>query len=371
VFHVKRSPLRHLEGALSELDNANLRRRRPAPQPFDTTSFCANDYLGLAAISVETSGNPGAAASRLIVGERAEHAALERAVSEWLGTENALVFTSGYAANVGLISALAGRGDLIVSDERNHASIIDGARLSRAHVEVVPHLEPTAVERALSSHPGGHRWVVTEGYFSMDADSPDFPALREICDASDAALIVDEAHSIGVLGPNGRGVAAQQGVVPDALVGTFGKALGAGGAFVAGSSLLVDWLWNRARSFVFSTGLSPLVAQCALRGIQTAQARPELRTRTAQVAQTLRAELAALGKPAAGYGHILPVLFGTPHAAMDAMARLGELGMQVQAIRPPTVAAGTSRLRIAASARHSEQDVVNAVAAFRRVFGDR
>ena len=299
---MKQSPLRHLEGELAELDAANLRRRRPAPQPFDATSFCSNDYLGLAAISVETSGNPGAAASRLIVGERAEHAALERALSEWLGTESALVFTSGYAANVGLLSALAGRDDLIVSDERNHASIIDGARLSRAHVEIVPHLDTVAVEQALSRHSSGRRWVVTEGYFSMDADSPNFRTLRAICDTHDAALIVDEAHSVGVLGPDGRGVTAEQGVTPDALVGTFGKALGAGGAFVVGSAVLVDWLWNRARSFVFSTGLSPLVAQCALRGVRTAQARPELRARTAQVAQTLRAELTALGKPAAGYG---------------------------------------------------------------------
>jgi 8-amino-7-oxononanoate synthase len=368
---VKQSPLRHLESALAELERANLRRRRPAPQAWDATSFCSNDYLGLAAISVETSGNPGAAASRLIAGERAEHTALERALSEWLDTESALVFTSGYAANVGLISSLADRGDLIVSDERNHASIIDGARLSRAQVEVVPHLDAVAIGQALSRHPAGRRWVVTEGYFSMDADSPDFRALRAVCDAHDAALIVDEAHSIGVLGPDGRGVMAEQGVIPDVLVGTFGKALGAGGAFVAGSSLLIDWLWNRARSFVFSTGLSPLIAQCALRGVEAAQLRPELRARTALVAQTVRAVLSDLGKPAAGYGHILPVILGSPAAAMDAMARLAEHGVHAQAIRPPTIAPGSSRLRMAASARHTEQDVMTAVTALRAVFGSR
>lgn len=371
MFHVKQSPLRHLEAELAALDDANLRRHRPAPQPFDATSFCSNDYLGLAAISVETRGNPGAAASRLIVGERPEHAALERALCDWLDVESALVFTSGYAANVGVISALASRGDLIVSDERNHASIIDGARLSRAHVEVVPHLDSAAVAKALATHSGGRRWVVTEGYFSMDADSPDLQALRQICDAHDAGLIVDEAHSLAVLGPDGRGVSAEQGIVPDVMVGTFGKAIGAGGAFVAGSATLIDWLWNKARSFVFSTGLSPLVAQCALRGVEVARGLPELRARTALVAQTLRSALADAGKPAAGYGHILPVIFGTPTAAIEAMNRLAALGVQAQAIRPPTVAPGTSRLRLAASARHSEQDLLTAEGAFRSVFGCR
>jgi 8-amino-7-oxononanoate synthase len=256
-----------------------------------------------------------------------------------------------------------------VSDERNHASIIDGARLSRAEVEVTPHLDTLAVEKALSRHPTGRRWVITEGYFSMDADSPDFRALRAVCDAYDAALVVDEAHAIGVLGPDGRGVCAEQGVAPDALVGTFGKALGAGGAFVAGSSLLIDWLWNRARSFVFSTGLSPLLAQCALRGLQAAQHHSDLRARAAFVGQTLRVALADLGKPATGYGHIIPVILGSASVALRASSQLGELGVHVQAIRPPTVAPDSSRLRIAASARHTEQDVAKAVAALRVVFG--
>ena len=371
MFHVKQSALRHLDGALQELGAANLRRKRPAFQASDALSFCSNDYLGLAASALEIRGSAGAGASRLIAGERAEHTALEAALAKWLPTESALVFTSGDAAHVGLISSLAGRGDLVVSDERNHASIIDGARLSHAEVEVVPHLDIAAAEEALSRHPGGRRWVITEGYFSMDADSPDLPALRELCDLYDAALIVDEAHSVGVLGPNGRGVAAEHGVLPDALVGTFGKALGAGGAFVAGSFLLVDWLWNRARSFVFSTGLSPLLAHCTLRNLQTAQSRPDLQARTAIVAHALRVALAELGKPADGHGHILPVVLVSPTVALEASTRLAELGVQVQAIRPPTVAPGSSRLRIAASARHTEQDVAKAVPAFQDVLGAR
>ncbi|MEO8877108.1 MAG: 8-amino-7-oxononanoate synthase [Polyangiaceae bacterium] len=368
---MKHSPLRHLEAALRELELGHLRRARPAPQSADAVTFCSNDYLGLAAATVQTSGSPGAAASRLITGERAEHTALEAALAEWLGTESALTFTSGYAANVGLISALAGRGDLIVSDERNHASIIDGARLSRAEIEVVPHLDVAAVEAALAKHPTGRRWVVTEGYFSMDADSPDLPALRAVCDRYDAALLVDEAHSLGVLGPDGRGVAAELGVVPDAVIGTFGKAFGAGGAFVVGSKILTEWLWNRARSFVFSTGLSPLLATCALRGVQLANAHPELRARTLAVAHTLRSALAQLGKPASGYGHIIPVVLGSPAAALEASAALAALGVHAQAIRPPTVASGSSRLRIAASARHSEADVAKVVGAFRSVFNPK
>ena len=352
---------------LAELDRASLLRRRPRPKDPGALTFCSNDYLGLAQVTVETSGHPGAGASRLIAGERAEHEALESYVSQWLGFEGALVFSSGYAANVGLLSALAVRGDLIVSDERNHASIIDGCRLSRADVEVVPHLDVQATARALAAHPAGRRWVVTEAYFSMDADTPDLRALREACDTFDAALLVDEAHSLGVLGPGGRGVCAEQGVIPDALVGTFGKAFAAGGAFVAGPALLVAWLWNRSRSFVFSTGLSPIVAQCALRGVQMAQSRPELRERTLAAARALRDALEAAGIPAAGYGHILPVLLGSPHAALELSAALAEHGVIVQAIRPPTVAPGTSRLRIAASAVHGEADVELAARAFRAV----
>ena len=367
---MKQSALRHLEASLQELETADLRRYRPEQgQPPDALTFCSNDYLGLASVPVNASGAPGAAASRLIAGERAEHVALERCLADWLDVGSALVFTSGYAANVGLISALAGRGDLIVSDERNHASIIDGARLSRATVEVVPHLDVAAVKRALESHPTGKRWVVTEGYFSMDADSPDFRALRAICDSYDAALIVDEAHSVGVLGPDGRGVCAEQRVTPDVLVGTFGKAFGAGGAFVCGSSTLVDWLWNRARSFVFSTGLSPIVAQCALQGVRSALHRPELRARTAHVAEAIRSALADIGRPAAGYGHIIPVVLGSPGAALNASRQLANLGVSVQAIRPPTVAADSSRLRIAASARHTEQDIALLTAALRSLFG--
>lgn len=332
-------------------------------------SFCSNDYLGLAAEPLTVEALPGAGAARLIAGEQAEHLQLEGAVAQWLGVESALLFTSGYAANVGLLSSLARPGDLVVSDRHNHASIIDGIRLSKAEVAVVPHLDVEATAAALAKHPSGRRWVVTEGYFSMDADTPDLRALRAVCDAHDAALLVDDAHALGVLGPGGKGCCAEQGVVPDALTGTFGKAFGAGGAFVAGSAPLIDWLWNRARSFVFSTGLSPLVAAAARRGVDRADKTPALRARTLAAAHSLRSCLGDLGIAVNGYGHILPVIVGSPEAAVEASRKLGAEGIHVQAIRPPTVAPGTSRLRITASARMNEIELSQAAGAFRKVFG--
>ncbi len=185
-----------------------------------------------------------------------------------MGLPSSLVFSSGYAANVGLMSSLPRPGDLVVSDALNHASIIDGIRLSKCRVAVVPHLDVGAVETALRDRGAGRAFVVTESYFSMDADSPDLGALRALCDRHGAALVVDEAHAVGVLGPGGAGLCAEQGVVPDALVGTFGKAFGAAGAFVAGCEALTRWLWNSARSFVISTGMSPVVAAAALDGVE-------------------------------------------------------------------------------------------------------
>ncbi|MGH7439646.1 MAG: aminotransferase class I/II-fold pyridoxal phosphate-dependent enzyme, partial [Polyangiaceae bacterium] len=257
--------LHFLEEALSEASRQHLFRDRPALRPGGGPSFCSNDYLGLAS-RLAAPATSGSGASRLVSGERAEHGALEEAVAGLVGLPSSLVFSSGYAANVGLLSSLPRPGDLVVSDALNHASIIDGIRLSKCRVAVVPHLDVGAVEAALGDRGAGRAFVVTESYFSMDADSPDLRALRAVCDRHGAALLVDEAHAIGVLGPGGAGLCAEQGVVPDALVGTFGKAFGAAGAFVAGCEPLTQWLWNTARSFVFSTGMSPVVAAAALEG---------------------------------------------------------------------------------------------------------
>jgi 8-amino-7-oxononanoate synthase len=286
-------------------------------------------------------------------------------VASFLGVPEALVFTSGYAANVGLLPALAGPDDLVVSDALIHASLIDGARLSRARVVVVPHLDLDAVRCALRASAGRRAFVLTESYFSMDGDSPDLRGLRRICDDHGAALVVDEAHALGVLGPEGRGLCAAAGVQPDVLVGTFGKAFGAGGAFVAGCEALCAWLWNRARSFVFSTGLSPAVAAGALQGLESASAQPQRRERLLEIAQTLRAGLGALGLDLRGYGHVIPWVVGDSREALWASEAIQRAGYDVRAIRPPSVPRGTARLRLTASARHTTEDAGGLIEAVR------
>ena len=353
--------LAHLREELAALEADGL-LRLPASPPAGL-SFCSNDYLGLASRTVAAGAPVGSGASRLVAGDCREHVALEKALSGWLGTSDAIVFTSGYAANVGLLAALSGPHDLIVSDALNHASIIDGARLSRARVEIVPHADAGAVERALRGRPERRAWVVTESYFSMDADQPDLARLRRICDTEGAALLVDEAHAIGVFGPSGRGLCAAAGIVPDALVGTFGKALGGGGAFVTGCSDLRLWLWNRARSFVFSTGLSPAVAAANREAVERLRADASLRETVAARAAQLRAGLRRLGVEPLGFGHVVPWVLGDARAAVQMARLLAERGVFVQPIRPPSVPMGTARLRFTVTAAHSEADVAAALAA--------
>lgn len=359
--------LRFLDAALADLGQRDLLRERPAAsETDDPSSFCSNDYLGLA--SRPAPARPtGAGASRLISGERPEHIQVERAAADLVGLPGALAFTSGYAANVGTLAALAKAGDLIVSDAFNHASLIDGARLSRARVEVVPHLDVEAVRRALDLPRSGRAFVVTESYFSMDADAPDLMSLRRQCDAQDAALIVDEAHALGVLGPGGRGLCIEQNVRPDVLIGTFGKAFGAGGAFVAGCASLVSWLWNRARTFVFSTGLSPAVAFAAAEGIRIATEQPELRKRTLNAAARMRLRLSELGIELEGFGHIIPWIIGDARRAVRIASLIRAQGIDVRAVRPPSVPEGTARLRLTVTALHDDKHIDEAVEAIKRV----
>jgi 8-amino-7-oxononanoate synthase len=416
-------PLRHLDGELHDLETRGLLRRPPTPLHRAPTSaagadapaaeplvLCSNDYLGYASDpwpatsgnpspatsghpspatsghpspatsghpSPATSGHPspepaGSGASRLVSGEHPAHASAERAIAAWLRTGASLLFSSGYAANVGTIAALARPGDLVVSDALNHASIIDGCRLSGARVVVVPHGDPAAVERALAAGRDARcRWVLTESYFSMDGDSPDLRALRSVCDAHDAALYVDEAHAVGVFGPEGRGLCAEAGITPDILVGTFGKALGLQGAFVAGSPTLRLYLWNRARSFVFSTGISPALAASIEANVLRAAADERARERLHATVSRLRAGLSALGVPLtpAGRGPVIPWVVGSSTAAVTLSTRLREQGVLVQAIRPPTVPPDTARLRITATARLTERDIDRALQAFEQVLG--
>lgn len=354
--------MRHLDDELADLA-ARGRLREPIDLPPGTLVMCSNDYLGYAAepAPVDRDAPGGAGASRLVSGDDDALRCAERALADWLETEAALLFTSGYAANLGAISALCGAGDLIVSDALNHASIIDGARLSRARVEVVPHLDVDAIDRALRGA-AARRWVITESYFSMDATSPDLGRLRAVCDAHDAALIVDEAHAIGVFGPSGRGLCAAAGVTPDVIVGTLGKALGLQGAFVAGRQTLRRYLWNRARSFVFSTGMSPLLASAVPSRVAAVAGDDRARARLEALSRRVRDDLAAAGLAVApSHGPIVPIVIGDDEAAMALRDRLLARGIFVQAIRPPTVPEGTARLRITLHARLHDDDVTRLV----------
>ena len=410
-------PLRHLEAELRDLEERSLLRVPPAPQPrpgpVDAAAppeaahlrpvlLCSNDYLGYAADlwadaplpsspspgarppaspDVRPPGPPdvrppapaemtGAGASRLVAGEHLAHVEAEAEIASWLGCSASLLFSSGYAANLGAIAAVARRGDVIVSDALNHASIIDGSRLSGAEVVVVPHRDAAAVARALGAARGARaRWVVTESYFSMDGDSPDLGALRELCDAHDAALYVDEAHALGVFGAAGRGLCAEAGITPDVLVGTFGKALGLQGAFVAGSATLRRYLWNRARSFVFSTGISPALAARIRTNVKRVITDDPSRERLHRIADQLRDALRSSGVPVPSdaRGPVLPWLVGAPSAALALSDKLRDMGILVQAIRPPTVPPNTARLRITATAALTELEVERATAALRQV----
>lgn len=354
-------PLRHLEADLAELDRQSLLRRPSDPRGSGLIELCSNDYLGYASDPWPVvNACSGAGASRLVTGNCAEHAAAETALADWLRSEAALLFTSGYAANVGTLSSLARPGDVIVSDRLNHASIIDGCRLSGAKVLVVEHCDLAAAERALrGASSARRRWMVSESYFSMDGDSPDLAGLRRVCTSTDTALIVDEAHALGVFGDEGRGLCAASGVRPDVLIGTAGKALGLHGAFVVGSAALKLWLWNRARSFVFSTGVNPALAEAIGQRADLVRSDDEGRRRLTKVGRRLRE---ALGQ-GRGEGPIIPYVVGEASAALGLSARLRERAVLVQAIRPPTVPAGTARLRLTANSRLSDAALETAVEA--------
>lgn len=359
--------LDELADRLSRLASEGLLRApdlSPAVVDSGLLLACTNDYLGLGRqpVSRETlpASNVGSGASRLIHGTHPEHLHLEETVAAWVGLPSALLFASGYAANLGAVSALCDRDTFVVSDALNHASLIDGCRLSRATIAIAQHLDLDHLESLLrqgSHHPA--RWVVTESYFSMDGDSPNLPDLRNLCDRYDANLLVDEAHALGVFGPSGAGLCALHDVLPDVLVGTLGKAAGASGAFVAGPQSLQQWLWNRARSFVFSTAPSPLVAALATQNVETVKRAAAARERLRNYSEQLRGRLASAGVklPAGSYGPIIPIVLGDPHKSLRAADHLARAGILTQAIRPPTVPAGSSRLRVTLTASMSSDDI--------------
>ena len=370
----------YLAEALAALEAAGRRRGRRELETTqgahirldgrDVVNFSSNDYLGLAAHPVVRAAasaaaerwGAGAGSSRLVVGNTGAHAALEAALAAW-GRRAAIGFNSGYAANTGILGTLVGDGDAIFSDALNHASLIDGCRLTRAAVKIYRHLDLDHLEQQLRATPARRRVIVTESVFSMDGDCTDLAAVARIADAADALLFVDEAHAIGIAGPEGRGVAAAQGVTPDLLVGTIGKALGVYGAFAWTEPAVAEWLWNRARPLVFTTGLPPMVVAAATAAVEIVRSAEGDRLRAAlqaRVGEAL-AGIAVLGLRAsanvAPESAIVPVVVGDDRRVMECTQRMLARGVFVQGIRPPTVPEGTARLRITLSAAHSREDV--------------
>ena len=377
----------HFAPALGELDASGLRRQRRTvsrAQPQSAgievngrrcVDFCSNDYLGLAAhpevvqafIGAARIHGVGARASHLISGHQPEHQALEQELAAFTGRERAIVFSTGYMANLGLVRAIAGRGAAVYGDSLNHASLIDGGRLSGATLCRYPHGDVAVLEQQLVAQKSGMAIVLTDGVFSMDGDLAPMPALAATSSRHGAFLVVDDAHGLGVIGATGRGVLEHYGLsqaqVP-ALVGTFGKAFGTFGAFIAGSEELVEMLIQRARTYIYTTALPPAVAAATRAALAVSIAEPWRRERVLALTRRFRKLATAAGITlGASQTPIQPILQGSAESAMRASNALLEHGFFVAAIRPPTVPADTSRLRITLSAAHRDQDVEDLVTA--------
>jgi 8-amino-7-oxononanoate synthase len=337
--------------------------------------LCSNNYLGLAhdhgiaeaTVRAIRAGGLGAAASRQISGTGTLHRAAETRLASFMQLPAALLFGSGYAANVGAIPALVDDHSVVFSDRLNHASLIDGCRLSRARVHVYEHLDCEHAERLLRAHrsDGTTALVVTESLFSMDGDIAPLAELRALCDRYDAGLYVDEAHALGVHGPRGRGLCAAAAVKPDLVIGTLGKAFGVSGAFVAGDAGTVRLVENRARSFVFSTASPEALAAAAIAAVDVVASADARRAVLAAHAIRIRDGLEAIGyRVTAGASAIIPVHVGDAEATMRLSSRLFAAGVFVHGIRPPTVPPGSSRLRVTPIATHSDDQISAALDAF-------
>jgi len=345
----------------------------------EVINFSSNNYLGIANHSalgeaakaaIDRYGC-GTGASRLISGNMTLHEELERKITEFKGTGTALVFNSGFQANTGVISTLVGEGDAVFSDALNHASIIDGCRLSRAKAAVYAHLDMNRLEHELKQAQSvRRRLIVTESLFSMDGDEAPLADIVGLAERHGAMVMVDEAHATGVYEPNGAGLVAKLGLGDRVLVqmGTLGKALGGFGAYVAGSKALRDLLINRCRSFIFTTALPPAVMAMAIAAIDLVRKEPERRKALADNSERLRAGLRGLGYQLGDSDHqILPLMVGDANRCMELSQRLLERGVFAQGIRPPTVPPGTSRLRITLMATHTAEQMSQALDIFKEV----
>ena len=371
------NPLSWIDDELTALEHNNLRRRlrtRDGPQSArllidgrDLINFGSNDYLGLAADprlrqavaeALDREGW-GSGASPLVTGHATAHQRLAQRLAEFEGTEAALVFSSGFAANAGTIAALVGPGDVVYCDRKNHASLFDGCRLSRADVRVYPHGDCQCLASLLAeSHKYRRRLIATDGLFSMDGDLAPLAELAELAQRHDAMLLVDEAHATGVFGVHGRGVSEHLGVEDrvHVRIGTLSKALGCVGGFVAGSRSLIEWLVNRARPYVFSTAGPAAAAAAALAAIDIVEQEPQRRQQLLARSQELRAELIRQGwNTGASASQIIPIMVGDAERAVKLSAELRDRGLLVPAIRPPTVPEGEACLRISLTVGHGEE----------------
>jgi 8-amino-7-oxononanoate synthase len=332
--------------------------------------LCSNNYLGLAdhprvreaAADAAMRWGVGTGASRLVSGTMTIHRRLEQRLAAFAGAEECVLFGSGYLANAGAIGALAGRGDTVFSDELNHASIVDGCRLSRAEVVVYKHCDVDDLQRLLRRHGGGsgRRLIVTDSVFSMDGDLAPLAEIVELARAYGARTIVDEAHALGALGPGGRGAIARAGLTGevDIAIGTLGKALGSYGAYACASEEIIRYLINTARPLIFSTAPPPPAVAGALAALELLEEKPHRVQRLRSNARVLRRALTAEGIGAEDAEmHIVPLIVGEERAAMGLCEAALEHGIFAQAIRPPTVAPGTSRLRLAVMATHTADEL--------------
>jgi 8-amino-7-oxononanoate synthase len=372
-----------LEGALARLEAAHLRRRRITVEGFaeadsraqvvvdgrTLVDFSSNDYLGLArhpalaAAMAACAGAAGAgsAASHLVTGHGTAHERLEEELAAFTRRERALLFSSGYMANLAVMSALAGRGERILLDRLSHASLIDGAQLAGAELKRYHHGDAAAAGRALDEDPARTVLIGTDGVFSMDGDLAPLPAIARLARRAHAWLVVDDAHGLGVVGASGRGTLEECGVsgaeVP-VLVGTLGKAFGCFGAFVAGEAALIEYLIQKARSYIYTTALPQPVAAASRKALELIQTDGWRRTRLAALVERFRRlALAAQVPLGASRTPIQPVVLGAEAAVLEAQRALEAEGLLVVAIRPPTVPKGTARLRVTLTAAHTEAQI--------------
>jgi 8-amino-7-oxononanoate synthase len=374
---------------LAQLESDGLRRRRRTLETScgplarvdgrELISFCSNDYLGLASdpalIEAASTGartwGVGSGASHLVSGHLLPHEALEQQLAAFTGFPKALLLSTGFMANLAIVPALVGRGDAVFADKLNHASLIDAVQLSRADSQRYPHGDLAALERMLGASTAKRKLILTDAVFSMDGDLAPLPELLELAERFDAWLVIDDAHGFGVLGPQGRGALAHF-ALPHAeriiYMGTLGKAAGASGAFVAGSATVIEWLLQRARTYIFTTGSSPIIACALLASLDLIEHGDERRAHLQGLTTQLRDGLdntrwQLVPSPTA----IQPIIIGDNHEALRVANALFERGLWVPAIRPPTVPKGTARLRVSLTAAHTNEQVERLVHALREL----